>query len=183
MRNGFVFPLFFPFFSFFLCAVANAEMVRGQVCFPQTEEEIVRFYRHGECGNRPVGLEAKGFAGKGITIAADRAAVLFEFNAARIQPAFFSLLDQWGRALQRLPELRFRLEGHADMIGGDEVNQQLSEQRARVLKDYLVHTFGISPSRLTVQGYGESRPLEGFPPSPAESARRWNRRVELVKLN
>lgn len=168
---------------FYLAAppIFGAEIREGR-CFPETSREIVDFYRHGRCGDLPAGLQPKGWRDKGVFIQKDRAAVLFDFDSTQIKPEFIARLQQWGEALSQLAELRFRLEGHADMKGDERYNYRLSLQRARKLKDYLTRHYAIDPSRLEIQGLGESRPLEGLPPSPEETRRRWNRRVELVKI-
>lgn len=175
-------PYLILLLSLLLSLSARAETIRGGLCFPETSQEIIDFYRHGVCGDYMVGLQPKGLSNKGISIEADRAAVLFDFDSARIKPEFLQQLRQWGEALAQLSDLRFRLEGHADMKGDDEYNDKLSLRRAQKLKYYLVQNFAVDATRLTVKGLGESRPLEGFPPSPDEEQRRWNRRVELIKL-
>jgi outer membrane protein OmpA-like peptidoglycan-associated protein len=73
--------------------------------------------------------------------------------------------------------IRFRIVGHTDSVGTDESNKALSERRAAAVKDYLVFTHGISPSRLETAGMGKADPLNKANPAAAE-----NRRVEFINL-
>jgi len=52
------------------------------------------------------------------------------------------------------------LTGHADRIGSEEYNQELSEKRAKAVADYLAQK-GVDSSRLQVEGKGESQPVTG----------------------
>jgi outer membrane protein OmpA-like peptidoglycan-associated protein len=167
--------------SLILSLNAIAADIRGGRCFPQSTQEIINLYQQGLCGEQLTGLQSKGF-NKGIRIQADRGAVRFNFDATRIKPEFIAMLQHWGQALTQMHDLRFRLEGHADMKGEENYNHTLSLQRAQTLKDYLVQHFAIDAARLEITGFGESQPLEGLPASPDEDQRRWNRRVELVKI-
>jgi OOP family OmpA-OmpF porin len=67
------------------------------------------------------------------------------------------------------------VEGHTDWIGSDAYNQGLSERRANAVQAYLIEQ-GISPSRLSTSGYGESRPISS---NETREGRALNRRVEL----
>jgi outer membrane protein OmpA-like peptidoglycan-associated protein len=69
------------------------------------------------------------------------------------------------------------IEGHTDSSGTTEHNQVLSQQRAESVKLYLVSA-GVSPSRLSVEGYGESKPVAS---NTTATGMAQNRRVELVK--
>ena len=73
------------------------------------------------------------------------------------------------------PGLEVEIAGHTDDVGPSDYNQRLSEARAKAVYDYLVSK-GISPSRLTYKGYGETQPLVR---DTTEWARARNRRTEL----
>ena len=68
--------------------------------------------------------------------------------------------------------------GHTDDVGDDDYNQELSEQRAETVRDYLVKT-GVDPSKIVTVGAGESMPITTN--STAEG-RAENRRVEVFVL-
>jgi len=72
--------------------------------------------------------------------------------------------------------LRVEVEGHTDSVGTDEYNQQLSDQRAMAVRDYLVEQ-GMDPSAISARGFGETRPKVS---NDTAAGRQQNRRVELV---
>lgn len=71
---------------------------------------------------------------------------------------------------------RIELTGHTCNIGPSQVNQDLSENRARAVKDYLMEK-GIVSSRITTRGKGERYPAFS---NSNEDTRQKNRRVEMV---
>lgn len=78
--------------------------------------------------------------------------------------------------LQQYPSVRAQVQGHTDDLGTARVNLELSASRAEVVRALLIRA-GISGSRLTAQGYGESRP---FVPNTSDANRATNRRVSFV---
>lgn len=86
-----------------------------------------------------------------------------------------SELDAVVTLLNNNPTLKVELGGHTDNVGKESDNQQLSEQRARAVRDYLI-VQGIDASRLTYRGYGESQPVAS---NDTEEGRSLNRRTEF----
>ena len=72
-------------------------------------------------------------------------------------------------------DVNVEIIGHTDSIGSQEYNQVLSERRAASVKAYLVER-GVPAERISVQGYGESRPRAT---NDTVEGRRLNRRVEI----
>ena len=70
---------------------------------------------------------------------------------------------------------KFSISGFADSTGSAKRNQELSDNRANKVKDYVVSK-GVSSSNLTVKGYGEEMPIASNNTSKGRSQ---NRRVEL----
>jgi len=70
---------------------------------------------------------------------------------------------------------KVEIAGHTDALGPEEFNQRLSEQRAESVKAYLTER-GVAPERISVVGYGESRPRGT---NDTVEGRRLNRRVEI----
>lgn len=100
--------------------------------------------------------------------------VLFKVGTAELLPAARPALDQLAAELKARPALRLRVAGHTDRVGESGKNQVLSEQRAAVVKTYLVKA-GVAAERLSPVGYGDTHPL-----FPSPDAR--NRRVEVQEL-
>lgn len=103
----------------------------------------------------------------------------FDTASAVIRPAGKARLDaDILPVLRANPDMRVRIDGHTDARGSDAYNQDLSERRARSVKDYLVQA-GIPADRLESQGFGESRPVA--PNDTPENLQR-NRRTELTVI-
>jgi outer membrane protein OmpA-like peptidoglycan-associated protein len=88
-------------------------------------------------------------------------------------------LNEIGKALSSvdMASYKFVIEGHANTVGGFERNMDLSNDRARVVKEYLVQNFKVAPERIMTQGFGYTRPKH-FPHTNEK-----NRRVEVVFVN
>lgn len=103
--------------------------------------------------------------------------VQFKTEKAELQEKSFDILDQVAYILEQNPDIeRVMVEGHTDDTGGDRFNQQLSEERATAVKDYLVEERQIDAGRLETKGFGSNEPLV---PNSSEENRRKNRRVEF----
>jgi outer membrane protein OmpA-like peptidoglycan-associated protein len=79
--------------------------------------------------------------------------------------------------LKENADLKLEIGGHTDSDGSSEANLKLSEERAKSVRTALVE-MGIEESRLSVKGFGSSKPVNDN--SSAENKAR-NRRVEFVK--
>ena len=102
----------------------------------------------------------------------------FEINSSDLKPEAKRQLLQLEEALQRdeLADFRFAIVGHTDASGSAAYNRQLSEARARSVRQFLVNR-GVDPDRLDVAGRGEDELL--YPDQPRHGA---NRRVEIKNL-
>jgi outer membrane protein OmpA-like peptidoglycan-associated protein len=100
----------------------------------------------------------------------------FAFNSAELLPEGRPFLDQLGQVMQSEPQLSLAVEGHTDAHGGDAYNKVLSQKRAKAVQAYLVHTWHVDASRLSVVGKGKAEPLTADP-FDAE-----NRRVQFRPL-
>lgn len=69
--------------------------------------------------------------------------------------------------------------GHTDSTGSAELNQRLSEQRARAVGQILAQA-GIAASDIYYQGAGSSRPLAD---NTTDTGRSENRRVEMTEVD
>jgi len=75
-------------------------------------------------------------------------------------------------------DAKILLEGHTDWIASERYNYQLSLRRAESVRRYL-ESKGISRTRLSVRGYGETRPIAL---NDTDEGRASNRRVD-IRLN
>jgi OOP family OmpA-OmpF porin len=105
--------------------------------------------------------------------------ILFDSDSYTIKGESYKTLSDIGQLLQEDPDLRLSIEGHTDSDGSDEHNLTLSQNRANSVRDYLIATYGIDPSRLEAKGWGESQPIDDNATAEGKAN---NRRVELIKL-
>ncbi|TGD59218.1 DUF5723 family protein [Flavobacterium humi] len=103
--------------------------------------------------------------------------ILFNSTKATFQEQTYPILQSMVAILKEYPASHFSIEGHTDSDGTDAANQTLSENRAGAVKAYLIEN-GISSSRLTSAGFGESKPIAS---NKTKAGKAQNRRVE-VKL-
>jgi|GEM_PF-531802 len=100
----------------------------------------------------------------------------FTQSTATLLPTSRPLLNALARKLREQAGLRLEIAGHTDNVGEPALNLRLSEQRAQVVRRYLVQQ-GIDSTRLTAKGYGGTRPVADNR-DPQQRPR--NRRVEIV---
>ncbi len=101
--------------------------------------------------------------------------IQFAFNKAELLKASSYILDEVTDILLHHRDLRIRIEGHTDDVGGAAYNLELSQQRVDAVRSYLVGA-GIRGDRLEVRGYGSSRPISS---NATEAGRARNRRVQF----
>lgn len=101
------------------------------------------------------------------------------FNSTDLTYPSYGLLDTVIGLLKSFPDTRIEIQAHTDDRGSTELNQKLSEQRAEVVKQYLVD-HGIDASRIETQGFGELKPLAT---NETEQGRSKNRRIDFKVLD
>lgn len=102
----------------------------------------------------------------------------FDAEQSNTNKAGEELLKDHIRVLKENPELSICISGYTSASGSEEYNQKLSERRANSVREVLIKG-GIDADRLTVVGYGETRPaiLEPIPPRVRDLASKSNMRV------
>jgi len=101
--------------------------------------------------------------------------VLFDFDKSNIKPEAGTILDRLVAFMTENKDRRANLAGHTDNVGTDAYNQALSERRVNSVKDFVVKK-GIDSSRISGQGFGESKPIAD---NKTAGGRAKNRRVEI----
>jgi outer membrane protein OmpA-like peptidoglycan-associated protein len=102
--------------------------------------------------------------------------VLFDTAKFTLRPEAREKLAKVAGIVAGHPGLRLAVEGHTDNVGGDDYNQQLSEQRGSAVRDYLTQQ-GMQPDSVSTRGFGKTQPVAS---NETASGRQQNRRVELV---
>jgi len=101
--------------------------------------------------------------------------VAFAPGSAAIDAEAALVLDIGADELRERPELRVRVEGHAEAAGADALDPDLAAQRAEAVRRFLVRK-GVAPERLSARGFAAAG---GAGPVSADGVRAHNRRVEL----
>ena len=102
--------------------------------------------------------------------------VLFDTGKYTLKPTTQISLAKVAGILQAYPGLKVQVEGYTDIVGSDELNQKLSENRAGAVKDFLTSQ-GVSSANITSQGFGKNNPVAD---NSTASGRAQNRRVNMV---
>ncbi|MGH6951672.1 MAG: OmpA family protein [Vitreimonas sp.] len=101
--------------------------------------------------------------------------ITFDFNRAEVRYEFMPRIRDLARTLQGHPNVRVTVIGHADAIGSDAYNQELSERRARSVGAALIDD-GVQWQRIDATGRGEWEPIAT---NATDWGRAQNRRVEI----
>jgi outer membrane protein OmpA-like peptidoglycan-associated protein len=102
--------------------------------------------------------------------------VLFDTGEYSLKPGAREKLAKVAGILIAYPSLNIEVGGYTDNVGGDEMNQKLSENRANTVRDYLVAQ-GVVTNSVTSKGFGNTLPVAS---NDNAAGRQENRRVELV---
>jgi outer membrane protein OmpA-like peptidoglycan-associated protein len=102
--------------------------------------------------------------------------VLFDTGKYSLKPGAREKLAKVAGILLAYPGINVQVGGYTDNVGGDDMNQALSEQRAGSVRDYLVES-GVNSNSVTARGYGNTEPVAT---NDNATGRQQNRRVELV---
>jgi len=102
--------------------------------------------------------------------------VLFDTGQYSLKPGAREKLAKVAGILLAYPGLNIAVGGYTDNVGGDAMNQTLSENRADSVRDYLVNQ-GVATGSVSATGYGNTMPVAT---NDNSAGRQQNRRVELL---
>lgn len=105
--------------------------------------------------------------------------VNFDFDRSEVKEQYLPEIERVARFMEQYPDRVVELEGHTDSRGTDAYNLGLSQRRAEAVMAELVGRFGISPSRVSAKGFGESQPIGS---NDSAQGRAENRRVITVVI-
>ena len=112
---------------------------------------------------------------KDVHIVLELSDVLFDFDKWIIKDPYYTDLDKWADYLLNSPQVIAEIQGHTDSTGPAAYNQTLSLKRAKTVINYL-RGKGVAANRLTVKGFGESKPKVS---NSSKEGQQKNRRVEM----
>jgi outer membrane protein OmpA-like peptidoglycan-associated protein len=102
--------------------------------------------------------------------------VLFDSGKYSLKPGAREKLAKVAGILLSYPGLNIEVGGYTDNVGGDAMNQALSENRAGSVRDYLVQQ-GVPTNSVSARGFGNTLPVAS---NDNSAGRQQNRRVELL---
>jgi len=100
----------------------------------------------------------------------------FNTGSTKLKPESRAELNKIAADLAAYPDVHIKVGGYTDNIGSTARNLQLSQRRANTVMAELVGK-GISPNRVTAEGYGEQNPVAD---NATTAGRALNRRVSVT---
>ena len=151
---------------------------------------MVGFIALSGCANKPAVVATPAVAAPKAVIAIDQTprgvqiplpnTVLFQFGKADLNmEAAEPYLDKIAMLLKTKSTKPVAVEGHTDNVGTLPANQQISEARAKVVRDAL-QARGVPAERLKAEGFAFQRPVVS---NSNEEGRALNRRVDIIILD
>ena len=104
--------------------------------------------------------------------------IFFDTDKYDLEPDSKAELDKLVEFLRKNPGMKIEISGHTDNVGSDTHNQELSQNRAHSVYNYLISN-GIDKERLTFRGYGKSMAIDT---NDNPEGRAHNRRTEFKVL-
>ncbi|NNJ55341.1 MAG: OmpA family protein, partial [Bacteroidia bacterium] len=104
--------------------------------------------------------------------------IYFETGSDVIKTESHKSLDKVALILNNNKGAKLSIEGHTDNVGDDAMNLDLSKRRAASVVKYLTSK-GVDASRLSSEGYGETRPVAD---NATKDGQALNRRVEMILM-
>ena len=104
--------------------------------------------------------------------------ILFDPGSASITADSQAIMDDIAEILQRCPDIPLQIAGYTDSQGREEMNQQLSQDRANAVLDAL-RVRRVPISAFTAEGFGEADPIAD---NDTADGREANRRIEFSLL-
>lgn len=105
---------------------------------------------------------------------------LFQLDSEQIESTAHDALVKVAELISLYEDRAVEIVGHTDAMGDANYNQNLSERRARLVRDFFVENFEIEAARLKVKGLGEREPIAT---NTTQAGRRANRRLEVIIRN
>ncbi|HTP63819.1 MAG TPA: OmpA family protein [Geobacteraceae bacterium] len=101
--------------------------------------------------------------------------IKFDTDKSVIKPAYYKEVERVADFMKKYPQVKGTIDGHTDNVGTAKYNVGLSMRRANSVVKMLVDKYGIDSSRLTANGYGETKPIAS---NKTKEGRQKNRRIE-----
>lgn len=101
----------------------------------------------------------------------------FPVGKAVISQDNYALLSRVRETIQAFDDPEIIIEGHTDSSGADQLNEDLSKQRADAVRQYFIANGTSKPERIFAVGYGSKYPLAS---NATAEGRAINRRIDVL---
>lgn len=115
---------------------------------------------------------------KGLTLSLED--IKFQADSAELLDSEKMKLEQIAQILEAWPENDILVTGHTALAGTAKMRQELSEQRARAVADYMILLGVRDRFHIFTQGFGATKPVA---PNTTEEGKARNRRVEITIMD
>jgi OmpA-OmpF porin, OOP family len=146
------------------CAVDNGAALPAETATAPTEAAV------------PATAEAVAACQGDVNKLMEGKTINFQSGSAYLAADSNAVLDEIAAALKPCAGTSVEVQGHTDLVGSADINQNLSQQRAETVTKALVDK-GVPADRLTAKGYGQTQPLDN---SRNAAANAKNRRTVFV---
>ena len=102
--------------------------------------------------------------------------ILFAYDKSDLTTTAMDNLGKLVQILKDYPDTNIEIQGHTDSNGSDDYNMKLSQRRANEVSSYL-RSRGVTQTRVTTKGYGETAPVAD---NGTDEGRAQNRRVTFL---
>ena len=114
-----------------------------------------------------------------IAFGQTKSIIYFDSNKSELNSFAFKSLDSIANALKDQKNYKIQINGYCDNTGKEEKNQTLSEQRAKVVLDYLKNK-KLTEEDISTKGYSAKNPAAN---NGTENGKAKNRRTEILIVN
>ncbi|MDL1983548.1 MAG: OmpA family protein [Deltaproteobacteria bacterium] len=154
-----------------------SDQTKRQMEIDRIKQEADERFRHVQSLFTP--QEAEVYR-KGDNVLIKAHGFYFPSGEAEIKTINFPLMNKLINAIRKFPGSKIEVSGHTDATGSAEKNLLLSKDRAKNVADFLINVGHVKRTDITVNGYGETRPIAS---NDTEEGRAQNRRIELLIVN
>jgi outer membrane protein OmpA-like peptidoglycan-associated protein len=102
--------------------------------------------------------------------------VAFEDQTTELKSSSYQSLDDLAAWLKSREQIVVKISSHTDNEGSETAKMRLSEERARVVKDFLANK-GVNPLRISTAFFGGTKPIAD---NNTAEGRKQNNRIELL---
>ncbi len=106
--------------------------------------------------------------------------IYFDYNRATLKSKSKVELQKVIEAMRANKKIKINIKSYTDYRGGVKYNIELSKKRSKSAKRYIVNEGGIDPSRITIEGLGESYSITNCDENCTEKELERDRRSEFV---